>query len=68
MLPDTLTPEQIGGLHEVLADPNWQKDPAGKYFAVNGYLSRAAQAHFYCVFNDCPSSTDVASTPPQRAG
>lgn len=61
-LPDTLTPEQVGGLHALLADPDLQKDARQKYLAVNGYLRRAVQAHLYCVFNECPGSQSFAST------
>jgi hypothetical protein len=51
-LPD-LNQANMGGLHNVIADPALANNAGARRDAVNNYISRALEAELFCGFNKC---------------
>jgi hypothetical protein len=58
-LPD-LDQANMGGLHNVIADPALANNAGARRDAVNNYISRALEAELYCGFNKCGDSPSGA--------
>ena len=58
-LPDDLSPADLGGLHNVIADSALANDAAARRNAVNNFISRALAAELFCGFNKCTDTSGV---------
>ena len=52
-LPADLDAGDLGGLHNVINDPELASDALARNQAVNGFINRALEAELYCGLNRC---------------
>jgi hypothetical protein len=60
-VPDGLSLQDIGGLHNVINDPALQNDPDARVAAVNNFINRAIEAELYCGLNSCENYQKASS-------
>ncbi|HWY60561.1 MAG TPA: hypothetical protein VNW15_01540 [Rhizomicrobium sp.] len=64
-LPSDLVASDLGGLHNVINDPELAADAEARSRAVNNFINRAVEAEIYCGLSSC---ADVTAAPARTSG